>query len=121
MVQKIWQMQGSSSNYLKDVAAFVKKDKAIVLPIGSVLKFPPGILFHIVSYNYLDAYSSIIRGEQVNKYDVMADGNSVSREVTLVGLPPGCWCGLPLGGTFILCTVYHPLLIYYMLIPLYNH
>ncbi len=40
MVQKIWQTQGLSSNYLKGVAAFVKKDKAIFLPIGSILKSP---------------------------------------------------------------------------------
>jgi hypothetical protein len=84
MVQKIWQMQRSSSNYLKGVAAFVKKDKAVLLPIGSVLKSPLGILFCIFSCNYMNAYSTIIRGELVNKYDVMADSYSVSMEVTLV-------------------------------------
>ncbi len=51
MVQKIWQMQGSSSDYLKGVAVFVKKDKDILLPTGSVLKSPSGILFCIVSCN----------------------------------------------------------------------
>jgi hypothetical protein len=55
MIQKIWQMQGSSSNYLKGVAVFVKKDKEILLPIGSVLKSPLGILFRIVSCNYMDS------------------------------------------------------------------
>ena len=84
MVQKIWQMQRSSSNYLKGVAAFVKKDKEILLPISSVLKSPSGILFPIVSCNYMDAYSTIISGELVCKYDVMADGDSVSKEVMLV-------------------------------------
>ncbi len=84
MVQKIWQMQGSSSNYLKGVAAFVKKDKAIVLPIGSVLKSPSGILFCIVSCNYMDAYSTIIRGELIDEYDAMDNGHSVSMEVTRV-------------------------------------
>jgi hypothetical protein len=85
MVQKIWQMQGSSSNYLKGVAAFVKKDKAILLPIGSVLKSPLGtILFCIVSCNYIDAYSTIIRGELVNEYNAIDDGHSVSMEVTRV-------------------------------------
>ncbi len=52
MIQKKWQTQGLSSNYLNGVAAFVKKDNAILLPIGSVLKSPSGFLFHIVSYNY---------------------------------------------------------------------
>ncbi len=84
MVQKIWQMQWSSSNYLKGVTAFVKKDKAILLPIDSVLKSPSGILFHIVSCNYMDAYSTIIRGELVSKYDAMDYGYSVSMEVMRV-------------------------------------
>ncbi len=63
MVQKIWQKQRPSSNYLRGVAAFVKKDKAILLPICSVLKSPLGILLRIHSCNYMDAYSTIIRGE----------------------------------------------------------
>jgi hypothetical protein len=62
----------------------VKKDKAILLPIGSVLKSPSGILFCIVSCNYMDAYSTINRGELNSKYDVMADDHSVSREVMWV-------------------------------------
>ena len=34
---KIWQTCGSSSKHLRGIASFIKKDKAICLPVGSVL------------------------------------------------------------------------------------
>ena len=45
MIQKIWQTSGRSSNYLKGVAMLAKKDKAILLPVGTILKSPLGLLF----------------------------------------------------------------------------
>jgi hypothetical protein len=66
MIKKIWQSYSCSSNYLRGVAAFMKKDKAILLPIHTVLKSLSGILFCITSRAYLDAYSTIFGGEMIN-------------------------------------------------------
>ena len=38
MIKKTWQTNGCSGNYLKGVALFIKKDKAIVIPTGSVIQ-----------------------------------------------------------------------------------
>jgi hypothetical protein len=46
-----------SSNYLHGVASFIKKDKAICLPIGLVLCFPSGISFWVVSCTFENPYS----------------------------------------------------------------
>ncbi len=40
MIRKVWQTCASSSNYLKGVASSLKKDKAILLHVRSMLKSP---------------------------------------------------------------------------------
>ncbi len=62
MIQKMWQTSGSSSNYLKGVASFAKKDKAVLLPINSILKSPLGLRFRVLETEFIDAYSTRIRG-----------------------------------------------------------
>jgi hypothetical protein len=54
MIQKVWQIRVSPSNYLKGVASFLKKDKAIFLTVGSILKSPSGFCFCVLSSHYLN-------------------------------------------------------------------
>jgi hypothetical protein len=77
MIKKVWQTSGSLSTFLKGVAAFAKKDKAVLLPVGSVLTAPSGMLFCVISSNYLDAYSIVIHGEMVNPGDVNGEQDGV--------------------------------------------
>jgi hypothetical protein len=63
MLKQTWQTNGCSSNYLKGVASFIKKDKVIMIPIGSVLRSPLGVLYKTRSFRFLDAYLTVIGGE----------------------------------------------------------
>jgi hypothetical protein len=65
MIQKKWQMCGSSSNYLKGVVSIVKKDKAILLLPGSVLRSPSGDRFRVRSARFVNEYLTIIEGEKI--------------------------------------------------------
>ena len=65
MIQKIWQTSGCSSNYLKGVASFAKKDKAVLLPLKSILKSPSGLRFRVLHTEFIDAYSTIVRGKLI--------------------------------------------------------
>jgi hypothetical protein len=63
MLKKTWQTNQCYSNYLKGVASFIKKDKAITIPIGSVQWSPLGVLFKTTSFCFLDAYLTVVGGE----------------------------------------------------------
>ena len=67
MLKKTWQTNGYSSNYLKGVASFIRrtgKDKATtMIPTGSVIRSPSGIVFKTMSYRFLDAYLTVVSGE----------------------------------------------------------
>ena len=65
MITKKWQSNGCSSLYLKGVASFLKKDKVVLIPVGSVLKSPSGCLFRVTSSQFIDAYLTVIRGGPV--------------------------------------------------------
>ena len=65
MVKKTWQTNGCSGNYLQGVASFIKKDKAIMIPTGSVIRSPLGVLFKTTSCLFLDAYLTVVGVELV--------------------------------------------------------
>jgi len=65
MITKKWQTNGCSSIYLKGVASFLKKDKAVSIPVGSVLKSPSGALFRVTSTKYIDAFLIVVGGELI--------------------------------------------------------
>ena len=65
MVQKKWQTYGCSGNYLKGVASLTKKDKAILLPVGSVLRSPTGVHFEVRSAHFVSEYLTVIEGARV--------------------------------------------------------
>ena len=67
MIQKKWQTNGSSSNYLKGVAVIAKKDKAILLPVGSVVKSPLGTLFRVKESRFVDSYLTVIDAVRVGQ------------------------------------------------------
>ena len=46
---KMWQKDGSSSNFLRGTAAFMKKDRAIRLQVGSIISSPSGDRFDLQS------------------------------------------------------------------------
>ncbi len=76
MIKKTWQTNGCSGNYLKGVASFIKKDKAIVIPTGSVLQSPSGILFKTTSCRLLEL------GELVtNIYPLPCSNDSITLRV----------------------------------------
>ena len=62
MISKKIQTGGSSSIYHRAVAYLVKRDKAILLPIGAVLRSPSGILFRVESSRFVDAYETVLMG-----------------------------------------------------------
>jgi hypothetical protein len=62
MISKKVQTGGSSSIYYPAVAYFVKHDKAILLPIGAVLRSPSGILFRVELSRFVDAYETVLTG-----------------------------------------------------------
>jgi hypothetical protein len=66
-IQKIWQTHGCSSNYLKGVALFLKKDKAILLLVGTIFKLPLGLRFKVVSCTYFNPYFVRICGEMFSR------------------------------------------------------
>jgi hypothetical protein len=63
MLKKTWQTNGCSGNYLKSVASFIKKDKAVMIPIGSVLRSQLGVIFKTTLFCFLDAYLTVVGGE----------------------------------------------------------
>jgi hypothetical protein len=63
MLKKTWQTNGFSGTYLKGVASFIKKEKAIMINIGSVLWSPLGVLFKTTSFCFLDANLTVVGGE----------------------------------------------------------
>ena len=65
MIQKKWQTYGCSGNYLKGVASLTKKDKAILLPVGSVIRSPSGVLFEVRSCHYVNEYLTVVDGVMV--------------------------------------------------------
>ena len=68
-VNKMWQNYGCSSKFMRGVATFMKRDKAILLPVGSIMVSPSGVKFKITSSAYLDAYSIVIRGSILESDD----------------------------------------------------
>jgi hypothetical protein len=68
-VNKMWQSYGCSSKFMRGVATFIKRDKAILLPVGSIMVSPSGVKFKITSSTYLDAYSIVIRGSILESDD----------------------------------------------------
>ncbi len=63
MIKKVWQTHGSLSNYSNGVAAFIKNDKAILLPVRLIIRPPLGVQFCSTSRQFLDAYGIIICGD----------------------------------------------------------
>jgi hypothetical protein len=43
----------------------LKKDKAVLIPVGSVLKSPSGALFRVTSSKYIDAFLIVVGGELI--------------------------------------------------------
>jgi len=56
------QTGGSLAAYHCAVAYFVKCDKAILLPIGAVLRSSSGVLFHVESSRFVDSYETVLTG-----------------------------------------------------------
>ncbi len=62
--KKIWPTYGSSSNYLRGVALLIKKDKAFMLPVGTLFKSPSSVQFRVLSCKFLDLYAVLISGKE---------------------------------------------------------
>jgi hypothetical protein len=77
-IQKIWQAHGCSSIYLKGVAPFLKKGKAILLLVESIFKLPLGLRFIAI------VYFVQICGEMVSRLvdaDVEQDEQSIEGSI----------------------------------------
>jgi hypothetical protein len=70
MATKTWQSNGSSAVFLKGVAAFFKKDKAVLLPIGSIIRSPSNVRFRITSSRFLDPYLILIKGSVMDDHSI---------------------------------------------------
>ena len=62
---KKWQTEGKSSVFLRGTAYFIRRDKAILLPSGSTLRSPSGLIFSIMTSRFLDAYTTVLKGTLV--------------------------------------------------------
>ena len=69
MIQKKWQTAGSASNYLKSVAVLAKRDKAILLPCGLLVRSLSGELFKIRSARYVNEYLTMISAVVLRRTD----------------------------------------------------
>ncbi len=54
---------------MRGVATFMKRDKAILHPVGSIMVSPSGVKSKITSSTYLDAYSIVVRGSIIESDD----------------------------------------------------
>ena len=59
---KKWQTEGKSSVFLRGTAYFIRRDKAILLPSGTTIRSPSGLIFTISSSKFLDAYNTVLKG-----------------------------------------------------------
>ena len=80
---KTWQNQGSSAVFLNGVAAFLKKDKTILLPIKSIIRSPSNVRFRITSRQFLDPYLILVKGVVVGEGDLTEDDAILPSDVTL--------------------------------------
>jgi hypothetical protein len=62
--KKIWQTYGSLSNSLRGVVLLIKKNKAIMLPIGLLFKSPSGVWFRVLLCKFLNPYSVLVSGKE---------------------------------------------------------
>jgi hypothetical protein len=82
MSAKTWQSNGSSAVFLKGVAAFFKKDKAVLLPIGSIIRSPSHVCFRITASRFLDPYLILIKGTVMDDH-IIQDNPVLPSDVTL--------------------------------------
>jgi hypothetical protein len=88
-IPRTWQTGGHSSLYHRGVAIFMKRNKAILLPIGSLIMLPSGLEFRVTTVSYKDAWVTVIMGDLVTKIyplPFIADGdiNVISNKIAYV-------------------------------------
>lgn len=70
---KTWQNQGSSAIFLNGVAAFIKKNKAILLPVNSIIRSSSNVRFRITSSRFLDPYLILLKGVVIREVGIADD------------------------------------------------
>jgi hypothetical protein len=70
---KTWQNQGSSAIFLNGVAAFIKKNKAILLPVNSIIRSLSNVRFRITSSRFLDPYLILLQGVVIGEVGIAVD------------------------------------------------
>ena len=65
LIQKLWQDMGKSSIFQRGTAFFFKQDKSFILPVGTIMRSPSGLMFRVVSCIAIDIYTSMVHGELV--------------------------------------------------------
>jgi hypothetical protein len=78
-IGKMWQSYGCSNTFLRGVASFMKKNKAVLLPVGCLVRSPSGAIFAVTSSKFLDCDSVIVSGRVVG-------GRQSSTEEGVIGL-----------------------------------
>jgi hypothetical protein len=94
LIPKKIQTGGSSAVYHRAVAYFVKRDKAILLPVGSILCSPSGVLFSVASSRFVDAYETILTGFPVTYIFPLLENVYLTESSVFNGVM-GMQCGLP--------------------------
>ncbi len=80
MIQKKWQTAGLLSNYLKGVAVLAKRDKAILLPCGLLIRSLSRELFKVRSARYVNKYLTMISADIMRRNDRDHDNEQQDRD-----------------------------------------
>jgi len=62
-ITKMWQGGGKASVFQRGTAFFIKQDKAFLLPVGTIMQSPHGVLFMVTSCISETIYTCVITGD----------------------------------------------------------
>ena len=89
-IQRVFQSQGKSSYFQQATAMFLKLNKAIEIPLGSIMISPSGVTFRVTSCRRIDNYQFYLSGFVVNMADVELD-DAMRSDIQRVHTGPIIW------------------------------
>jgi len=75
-ITKMWQGGGKASVFQRGTAFFIKQDKAFLLPVGTIMQSPHGVLFMVTSCISETIYTCVITGDLLPSNYVIPEATS---------------------------------------------
>ena len=72
----MWQGGGKASVFQRGTAFFIKQDKAFLLPVGTVMQSPHGVLFMVTSCISETIYTCVITGDLLPSNYAIPESNN---------------------------------------------